>query len=151
MEVADWDEACARRVLETIPVVMRYIAAGVHHELDDGRWLTMGQFRVLHLIWKGVGSVSDLARCQNVSQPTISRQVDGLVKKGLVTREPDLADRRVIHLALSEKGDTLLQDLEARACRRVSETLASLTVAEKERVYEGLALLQSAFEQSDEQ
>lgn len=147
MEITDLDRDCARRVLEVIPTVMRHIAAGVHQELEDGRWLTMGQFRLLHLIQKGVGSVSELARCQSVSQPTISRQVDGLVKKGLVTRRPDATDRRVVHLELSERGVELLEDLEARAQRRVAETLASLSVAEKEQLLAGLTLLQTAFDQ----
>ncbi|MBS1253911.1 MAG: Multidrug resistance operon repressor [Anaerolineales bacterium] len=149
-EIENLDSACSRRVLEVVPVVMRHIAAGVHQELEDGRWLTMGQFRLLHLIQKGVGSVSDLARCQNVSQPTISRQVDGLVKKGLVARKPDPTDRRVNHLELSDRGVELLQDLEARARRRVSEILRPFSPAEKECVYEGLGLLRSAFEQPDE-
>lgn len=148
-KVTDLDEACARRVLEVVPAIMRHIAAGVHQELEDGRWLTMGQFRLLHLIQKGVRSVSDLARCQSVSQATISRQVDGLVQKGFVTRRPDPTDRRVVHLALSERGVDLLEDLKARACRRMSEILAPLTVAEKECVIEGLTLLQSTFEQLD--
>lgn len=142
---ASLDGACARRVLEVIPAIGRHIAAGVHQELGDGRWLTMGQFRLLHLIQKGVGSVSDLARCQNVSQPTISRQVDGLVQKGLVTRQPDPNDRRVTHLELSERGVELLDHLEMRARRRVSEALATLSAEEKERVYDGLTLLQSVF------
>lgn len=143
------DEVCARQVLEVVPMIMRHIAAGVHQELEDGRWLTMGQFRLLHLIQKGVGSVSDLARCQNVSQPTISRQVDGLVTKGLVIRQPDPIDRRVIHLELSDQGAGLLKEVETLVRRQVAQALASLTPAEKERISEGLALLQSVFEQPD--
>lgn len=149
-KTTDLDEACARQVLETVPSIMRNIAASIHQELEDGRWLTMGQFRVLHLIQKGRSSVSDLARCQNVSQPTISRQVDGLVQKGLVTRRPDPSDRRVIHLELSERGIDLLQDLEARAHRRVAEALTPLTITEKKSILEGLALLRSVFERPDD-
>ncbi|MFQ5856470.1 MAG: MarR family winged helix-turn-helix transcriptional regulator [Anaerolineae bacterium] len=147
VEVTDLDQACARHVLEVVPAVMRHIAAGVHQQLDGGRWLTMAQFHLLHLIQKGVGSVSDLARCQSVSQPTISRQVDGLVTKGLVLRRPDPTDRRVVHLELSEQGIELLKDLAAQARQRVAESLAPLSPAEKECLCEGLALLQSAFEQ----
>lgn len=149
-KVTDLDQACARHVLEVVPAVMRHIAAGVHQQLEDGRWLTMGQFHLLHLIQKGVGSVSDLARCQNVSQPTISRQVDGLVTKGLVIRRPDPTDRRVVHLELSEQGVALLKDLEEQARRRVSGVLAPLTPAEKERICEGLILLRAAFDQPDD-
>lgn len=150
-EVTELDGACARQVLEVVPAIMGHVAAGVHRELEDGRWLTMGQFRVLHLIQKGAGSASDLARFQKVSQPTISRQVDGLVTKGLVVRRPDPTDRRVAHLELTERGAALLKELEARACRRVSRALAALTPADKEAVLHGLTLLRSVFGQPNDQ
>lgn len=147
-QVVELDDACARLVLDVVPAIMRDIAAGVRQELGDGRWLTMGQYRVLYLIQDGVGSVSELARCQSVSQPTISRQVDGLVTKRLVTRQPDPADRRVIHLELTEQGSALLEKIGARVSRRVSETLTTLTLPEKERVAEALRLLHLRFDQA---
>jgi DNA-binding MarR family transcriptional regulator len=140
--VTETSEACAQQLLDAVPAIMRYIASGVHCELENGRWLTMGQFRLLHLIEKGVDSVSELARHQSVSLPSISRQVDGLVKKGLVVRQPNPDDRRVIQLTLSDSGVQLLAGLEARAHERVTQTLRSLTQREKEIVFEALVLLQ---------
>jgi DNA-binding MarR family transcriptional regulator len=147
-EVAELDDACAHLVLEVVPAIMRDIAAGVHQELEDGRWLTMGQFRVLYLIHDGVAFVSELARFQNVSQPTISRQVDGLVTKGLVARHTDPTDRRVIHLELTEQGRTLLETIRTRLYHRVAETLTALSPTEKEQVAEGLRLLHVRFDHS---
>jgi DNA-binding MarR family transcriptional regulator len=138
----DISEACAQQVLDAVPAIMRFIASGVHCELEDGRWLTMGQFRLLHLIEQGVGSVSELAEHQNVSLPSISRQVDGLVKKGLVVRQPSSKDRRVIQLALSNSGAQLLDNLMVRTQQRVAQTLSPLTPSQKQTVLDGLTLLQ---------
>lgn len=142
----DVSEACAEQVLDAVPAIMRFIASGVHCELEGGRWLTMGQFRLLHLIEQDVDSVSQLADHQNVSLPSISRQVDGLVKKGLVLRQPNASDRRVIQLALSDSGAKLLDDLMARTQQRVARSLSPLTPTEKKLVFEGLALLQSVLD-----
>ncbi len=56
--------------------------------------------------------VSDLAETLGVSVPSMSRAVDALVKKKLVTRLEDPDDRRVRRVAITAKGkqfvDTLL-------------------------------------------
>jgi DNA-binding MarR family transcriptional regulator len=56
--------------------------------------------------------VSDLAEAFGVSVPSMSRAVDALVKKKLVTRLEDPEDRRVRRVAITAKGkqfvDTLL-------------------------------------------
>jgi DNA-binding MarR family transcriptional regulator len=56
--------------------------------------------------------VSDLAEAFGVSVPSMSRAVDALVKKKLVTRLEDPDDRRVRRVAITAKGkqfvDTLL-------------------------------------------
>ncbi len=56
--------------------------------------------------------VSDLAETFGVSVPSMSRAVDALVKKKLVTRLEDPDDRRVRRVAITAKGkqfvDTLL-------------------------------------------
>ena len=56
--------------------------------------------------------VSDLAETFGVSVPSMSRAVDALVKKELVTRLEDPDDRRVRRVAITAKGkqfvDTLL-------------------------------------------
>jgi DNA-binding MarR family transcriptional regulator len=55
--------------------------------------------------------VSDLAERFGVSVPSMSRAVDALVKKKLVTRLEDPDDRRVRHVAITVKGKKLVDTL----------------------------------------
>ena len=55
--------------------------------------------------------VSDLAEHFGVSVPSMSRAVDALVKKKLVTRLEDPSDRRVRRVAITAKGKQLVDTL----------------------------------------
>jgi DNA-binding MarR family transcriptional regulator len=73
-------------------------------EALEQRGLTHAGLIVLHLLEAGFDSQSDLARLAQVEPQTMSRTVDRLVREGLVTREPDPADRRRHVLAITETG-----------------------------------------------
>jgi len=55
--------------------------------------------------------VSDLAETFGVSVPSMSRAVEALVREGRVTRLEDPEDRRVRHVAITEKGKELVDEL----------------------------------------
>lgn len=55
--------------------------------------------------------VSDLAEVFGVSVPSMSRAVDGLVKKGLATRVEDPDDRRVRQVEITAEGTDLVETL----------------------------------------
>ncbi|MDX6624240.1 MAG: hypothetical protein QOE75_2172, partial [Solirubrobacterales bacterium] len=55
--------------------------------------------------------VGDLAEHFGVSVPSMSRAVDGLVKKGLATRIEDPDDRRARRVAITAKGQDLVETL----------------------------------------
>jgi DNA-binding MarR family transcriptional regulator len=57
--------------------------------------------------------VSDLAEVFGVSVPSMSRAVDGLVKKSLATRVEDPDDRRVRQVRITAKGKDLVETLVA--------------------------------------
>jgi DNA-binding MarR family transcriptional regulator len=78
--------------------------------------LSMTQCKAL-LELGGIGESSDprqvgeLADTFGVSVPSMSRAVDALVKKKLVTRLEDPDDRRVRRVAITEKGKRLVDTL----------------------------------------
>jgi DNA-binding MarR family transcriptional regulator len=49
-------------------------------------------------------SLAGLAAVEKVSAPTMTRVVEALVRDGLVTREPDPANRRTVRIAATEAG-----------------------------------------------
>lgn len=75
----------------------------------DARGLTHAGLIVLHLLEQGVVSQADLARIAQVEAQTMSRTVDRLEREGLVTRQPDPADRRRHVLAITPAGRTAFE------------------------------------------
>ena len=82
-------------------------------------------------------SQAELARRQRVEAPSMCRMVDRLEREGLVSRERDLADRRVIRVRITTAGREAadigrqsVNQLESHAFQALSaterETLAEL-------------------------
>lgn len=68
--------------------------------------LTTTQLRVLFLVRAAPGvTAGELASRLGVTPPTISGIVDRLVKLGLMRREDDEADRRLVRNQLTEQGE----------------------------------------------
>ncbi len=119
---------------DTIDTALRYFAGAVNL-FDPIRlrvWselgLTTAQLRVMYLV-RGTPGVTagELAQKLSVTPPTISGIVDRLVKLGLVRREDDESDRRLVRNHLTEKGEAACGWLErglARYTRRIISEMA---------------------------
>ena len=78
--------------------------------------------------------VSDLAETLGVSVPSMSRAVDGLVKKRLATRVEDAEDRRVKRVAITDRGKQLVDTLLVVRQAGIEAFAASLTAAQRRKL-----------------
>jgi len=78
--------------------------------------------------------VSDLAETLGVSVPSMSRAVDGLVKKRLATRVEDTEDRRVRRIAIAAKGKQLVDTLLVVRQAGMETFAESLTAAQRRKL-----------------
>jgi DNA-binding MarR family transcriptional regulator len=78
--------------------------------------------------------VSDLAEVLGVSVPSMSRAVDGLVKKRLATRVEDSEDRRVKRIAITAEGKQLVDTLLVVRQAGAEAFAASLTAAQRRKL-----------------
>jgi DNA-binding MarR family transcriptional regulator len=78
--------------------------------------------------------VTDLAEALGVSVPSMSRAVDGLVRKHLATRVEDADDRRVRRIAISPKGKRLVDALVVVRQAGMETFAASLTAAQRRKL-----------------
>jgi DNA-binding MarR family transcriptional regulator len=65
------------------------------------------------LVFGGARTLGELAEAEQVRPPSITRIVRNLEADGLVEREPDPADRRIVRVRATEKGRRI-SDLAAR-------------------------------------
>ena len=101
--------------------------------------LSMAQCKTL-LELGGLGEASEarqvgeLAETLGVSVPSMSRAVDGLVKKRLATRVEDPDDRRVRRVAITERGKKLVDTLVVVRQAGMETFAASLTAAQRRKL-----------------
>ncbi|MEZ2658536.1 MarR family winged helix-turn-helix transcriptional regulator [Aneurinibacillus aneurinilyticus] len=57
--------------------------------------------------------VSEISKLLHVTSPTVTQLIKSLEADGLVERKPDLTDRRVVWIALTEKGEEVTRKAEA--------------------------------------
>lgn len=135
-------EACARRVLEVVPRIMRAIRQEMRGAADQQ--LSMPQFRALALLGRRRGaSLSAVSDHLGVADATASTLIDRLVRRGLVTRQPHPEERRRVALDLTPQGLELLEGARARARSFLAERLAPLGPERLERLTEDLGLLEN--------
>jgi DNA-binding MarR family transcriptional regulator len=78
--------------------------------------------------------VSDLAELFGASLPSMSRAVEGLVKKGLATRVEDPTDRRVRLVRLTAKGKDLVEKLVTVRRNGIEAFAATLSAAQRRKL-----------------
>ncbi len=78
--------------------------------------------------------VGDLAEHFGVSVPSMSRAVDGLVKKGLATRIEDPDDRRARRVAITAKGKDLVETLVTVRQTGIESFAATLSAAQRRKL-----------------
>jgi DNA-binding MarR family transcriptional regulator len=135
---------CAGHILETVPVVMRTIRTEMRsHRGSD---LSVPQLRVLVYLNRHAGaSLSDIAEHMGTTLPSMSKMVDGLVARDLVSRGMDPKDRRRVILAPTALGRSTRQAAHKATESRLAERLAALSASERRTIIEAMQALKSIF------
>lgn len=83
--------------------------------------LSVPQYRVLDLLSEGSPAASVLAGKLSVSRPSVTAVVDGLIARGLATRNDDPDDRRKVRHVLTAKGRRMLRQADAAVAARLGD------------------------------
>ncbi len=135
---------CARQVLEAVPLVMRAIRREMRRQRKPG--LSVPQFRILVMLNRHQGaSLSEVAEHMGLTLPSISKMVDGLVVRDLLTRETDPGDRRRLTLSLTPAGHSSMQTAYAATQTYLAGRLETLAASEREALIQAMAALVDIF------
>jgi DNA-binding MarR family transcriptional regulator len=138
-------EALIDKFWETVPPAWHRTRAVIRGTAAEKLHLTVEQFQVLRRIRKGIASVSAIADDSRTSRSSVSKAVDALVNRGLVSRSQDPNDRRNIPLALTAEGQRALSAVYDEAEAWLSARFEHLTPSERTALLEGMYLLHKAF------
>lgn len=128
---------------ESVPPAWFKTRAQIRRAAAEQFNLTVKQFQVLRRIRRGFNSVSAIAEDSQTSRPAVSKAVDGLVNKGLVSRLTNPNDRRHIQLSLTAEGALAMDRIFAETNLWLEAKFSSLTPADRSHLLEVLELLQT--------
>lgn len=138
--------ALTREILNTDRRIYQAIQAG-----SSDAWLrvelTIRQLKILLLLQASEthsARMGQLAAALRVTLPTITGIVDRLVEHGLVRREEDPSDRRLVVARLTPAGRELVERLQSHGRNQMAATLRRLSVEELRIVARALDLLLTA-------
>ncbi len=134
----------AHQVMETVPLVMRTIRS--EFRAKRSAELSVPQFRTLAYIKNNDGaSLSSLAGHIGLTLPSMSKLIDGLVNRGLVSRDAHREDRRKICLRLTPLGKSELESAYAHTQTFLAERLSRLAKDELFTVANSMQILHGLF------
>ncbi len=137
-------EETAAELLDVVPRVMRAVREQMRrHRTAD---LSVPEFRTLGFLSGHAGaSLSDVADHIGLTLPSMSKMIDKLVERKLLTREFGTVDRRRMTLSLTGRGRAILQAARAPTQSFLAESLSRLSPEERAAVVKAMRVLRPLF------
>ena len=107
--------------------------------------ITAQQLSVLTSLQAGPRRMSELAAEHGVRMPTMTAQVNRLVRDGLVARGADASDARVVTISLTPDGARNLHTARSRRLDYLTGCFAALSEQERAAVAAALPALDKLF------
>jgi DNA-binding MarR family transcriptional regulator len=110
----------------------------------------IARFKILNILsLYGLQPMSAIGRRLSVSKPYMTSLIDGMIDEGLVLRQPDRDDRRVILIGITKKGRDYLRKMEAALKGDIRGLLASIDEHDLELLCSSLQGLRSVLRKVD--
>ena len=120
----------------TTDIAQRIHSAAIHllrrlRREDAAMGVTAARASTLSVVvFGGPVTLGRLAQAEQVSAPTMTRLIVGMEEEGLVKREADSSDRRVVWIRPTAKGARLLTEGRQRRVDALARDLAALDGAD---------------------
>jgi DNA-binding MarR family transcriptional regulator len=139
----DSDEV-ARGLLEVVPVIIKDIRSQMRSRRSPD--LTVPQFRTLAFVDRNKGtSLSLVANHMGLTLPSTSKLVDGLITRGMLTREDNPSDRRRVKLGVTNHGLVILENSRKGTLTYLTDKISSASAEDKEVIAQAMKTLRSVF------
>jgi DNA-binding MarR family transcriptional regulator len=113
--------------------------------------LTLAQVRVMRRLARNPQSLSQLGAELALAPPSMTRLVDRLETRGLITRERDETDRRKVVAALTEEGRRLVSAIPFLEGTAIRMAVERMTESQRERIGSALDEFNATVKQAEDE
>lgn len=134
------------QALGSVEALLSYRRRNVcsRHPVRD---VSLPQFHALTSLQElGPQTVTELAHHLNVSAPSASSIVDRMEEHGLVRRERDTVDRRVVHVSIADLGRATVEEMMGHKREHMTQILEAMTDEELDAVITGIDAVRRALD-----
>jgi DNA-binding MarR family transcriptional regulator len=143
--------AAAEVLLDELGPVLAGERAAFAHRCHE-RQISMAHLFLMTIIEKhGPLPMTRVAELVGSGLPTATGLVGRMEERGLVRREHDTRDRRVVLVSLTDEGGAELQTLHVARRERMATAIAHLTEGERAQLLSSIRTLRGAFERADQE
>jgi DNA-binding MarR family transcriptional regulator len=129
----DAHEVSVERAMAHLETLMSYRRRNVC-DRPALREVSFAQFHALVTLQeRGSLILSELAGLLGVSAPSASSIVDRMEEHGLVHRERDAIDRRIVHVSVSDQGRKVVEEMMGHKRDHALQVLSTMTEDELRR------------------
>lgn len=108
------------------PLMRRKLLPSSAQQAEFGMPLSHVQVLVM-LDHRGSLSITEISQSFGIAKPNITPLVDRLIEEGLVMRERNSADRRVVNVVICERGRERLADIYRDLCDNLFDWTRTLS------------------------
>lgn len=137
-------EQSAGELLEVVPMLMKEIRSQMRSQ--GATDLTIPQFRTLAFVNRNQGSpLCKVADHMGLTPPSASTLVDGLIKRGMMTREDQPDNRRRVKLVVTSRGSAIMETSRRGTMAYLAKKLSSVSAENREIIVKAMETLRSVF------
>jgi DNA-binding MarR family transcriptional regulator len=87
-------------------------------------------FAIMRILSEDGMTTTELARTLTIKKSQMTHLINQMVEMDIVKRIPDVKDRRVINLVLTDHGNTLMNNMDQQVRKVIKDKLSGLTSKE---------------------
>lgn len=141
----DKGDLVVSEVLRLLPGLGRTLSTSIPSKVIH-QGVSTAQVRALvHLAEHGPLTMGDLARGLRITTPSTTGLINPLARMGLVERDRDDDDRRVVRVKLTSKAKTMAGQVVAQRRAEVQQALEGMDASAQDHFLRGLCRLAAAY------
>jgi DNA-binding MarR family transcriptional regulator len=137
-------QSTAQQVMDVVPLVTRTIRSKLRERRSAD--ISLPQFRAIAYLNRNEGaSLSALSAHIGLTLPSMSKLVDGLVSRNLITRTGHSQDRRRVCLSLTPQGHNELNAAYAHTQKYIAEKISNRGEEDLKMISRTMQILKELF------